>query len=150
MRPGEKFAHWELRGVPLRITVGAKDLGDGSVTLVRRVDGEQSVVPLQGLGGRLQYLLDDTQSATRSRAQTLLDDRSVEVRSIDDLVAAFAERPVFASGPFCDRPECETAVKTAVHAATVRNLRSDRAGHGAPCLACGRPAEHVALIARAY
>ncbi|HEY8676660.1 MAG TPA: proline--tRNA ligase [Candidatus Dormibacteraeota bacterium] len=150
MRPGEKFAHWELRGVPLRITVGAKDLAGGDVTLVRRVDGRQSVVPLQGLGARLAGLLDDAQSATRSRAQALLDERSVEVRSLDDLVAAFAEQPVFASGPFCDRPECETAVKAAVHAATVRNLRADRTADGAPCLACGRPAEHVALIARAY
>jgi prolyl-tRNA synthetase len=150
MRPGEKFAHWELRGVPLRITVGAKDLGGGNVTLVRRVDGEQSVVPLEGLGARLAALLDDTQTVIRARAERLLDERSVEVRSLDDLVAAFAERPVFASGPFCNSQECEIAVKAAVHAATVRILRADRTADGAPCLACGRPAEHVALIARAY
>jgi prolyl-tRNA synthetase len=150
MRPGEKFAHWELRGVPLRITVGAKDLGGGNVTLVRRVDGEQTVVPLEGLGARLAALLDDTQTVIRARAQRLLDERSVEVRSLDDLVAAFAERPVFASGPFCNSQECEIAVKAAVHAATVRILRADRTADGAPCLACGRPAEHVALIARAY
>jgi prolyl-tRNA synthetase len=150
MRPGEKFAHWELRGVPLRITVGAKDLGGGNVTLVRRVDGEQTVVPLEGLGARLAALLDDTQTVIRARAQRLLDERSVEVRSLDDLVAAFAERPVFASGPFCNSQECEIAVKAAVHAATVRILRADRTADGAACLACGRPAEHVALIARAY
>jgi prolyl-tRNA synthetase len=150
MRPGEKFAHWELRGVPLRITVGAKDLGGGNVTLVRRVDGEQTVVPLEGLGARLAALLDDTQTVIRARAQRLLDERSVEVRSLDDLVAAFAERPVFASGPFCNSQECEIAVKAAVHAATVRILRADRTADGARCLACGRPAEHVALIARAY
>ncbi len=150
MRPGEKFAHWELRGVPLRITVGSKDLADGNVTLVRRVDGEQTVVPLEGLGALLQGLLDDTQVAIRARAQRLLDERSIDVASLDELVTAFAERPVFASGPFCNRPECETAIKAAVHAATVRNLRGDRTGGGAPCLACGQPAEHVALIARAY
>ena len=150
MRPGEKFAHWELRGVPLRITVGAKDLAAGNVTVVRRVDGEQSVLPLEGLGARLPGLLDGAQSATRARAQKLLDERSVEVRSLDDLVTAFADQPVFASGPFCNRPECEAAVKTAVHAATVRNLRADRTADGAPCLACGQPAEDVALIARSY
>jgi prolyl-tRNA synthetase len=150
MRPGEKFAHWELRGVPLRITVGAKDLADGNVTLVRRVDGEQSTVPLAGLGGRLQSLLDEAQAAIRARAQRMLDERSVDVSSLDELVTAFTEQPVFASAPFCNRPQCEIAVKAAVHAATVRNLRADRSAGGAPCLACGEPTEHVALIARAY
>jgi prolyl-tRNA synthetase len=150
MRPGEKFAHWELRGVPLRITVGAKDLADGNVTVVRRVDGEQSQRPLDGLGGRLQGMLDDAQVATRARAQRFLDERSVDVASLDELVAVFAERPVFASGPFCNRPECENVVKGAVHALTVRILRADRSGDGAPCLACGDPSEHVALLARAY
>ncbi len=150
MRPGEKFAHWELRGVPLRITVGAKDLADGNVTLVRRVDGEQSAVALEGLGSRLQGLLDEAQKVTRARAQRLLDERSVDVGSLEELVAAFAEQPVFASGPFCNRPECEVTVKGAVHAVTVRNLRADRTPDGAPCIACGQPAGHVALIARAY
>jgi prolyl-tRNA synthetase len=150
MRPGEKFAHWELRGVPLRVTVGAKDLAGGDVTLARRVDSEQSVVPLEGLGGRLPGLLEEAQSATRSRAKKLLDERSVEVRSIGELVAAFAEQPVFASAPFCSRPECETAIKAAVHAASVRILRADRTADGAPCLACRQPADYVALIARAY
>jgi prolyl-tRNA synthetase len=150
MRPGEKFAHWELRGVPLRITVGAKDLAGGNVTLVRRVDGQQTVVPLDGLGARLPSLLDETQSAIRSRAQKLLDERSVDVTSMGELVAAFAEQPVFASGPFCNRPECEIEIKAAVHAVTVRILRADRTGDGAPCLACGQPTDHIALIGRAY
>jgi prolyl-tRNA synthetase len=150
MRPGEKFAHWELRGVPLRVTVGAKDLAAGNVTVVRRVDAEESLVPLDGLGGRLTAMLDEAQLAIRARAQRQLDEGSVDVATIDELVAAFAERPVFASAPFCDRPECETGVKAAVHAATVRILRADRSGDGRPCLVCGQPAELVALIARAY
>ena len=150
MRPGEKFAHWELRGVPLRITVGAKDLADGNVTVVRRLDGEQRQEPLAGLGARLAGMLDEVQAATRARAQDMLDERSVDVTSLDELVAAFAERPVFASGPFCNRETCENAVKGAVHAVTVRNLRSDRSAGGAPCLACGEPADHVALMARSY
>ena len=150
MRPGEKFAHWELRGVPLRITVGPKDLADGNVTLVRRVDGEQSAVPLDGLGARLQGLLDDTQRAMFERARRFMDERCVDVRNLEELTAAFEGQPGFASGPFCNRAECEVAVKSAVHALTVRNLRADRSGGGAPCLACGEPADDVALMARAY
>ncbi len=150
MRPGQKYAEWELRGVPLRIVVGAKDLAAQQVTLVRRLDGEQRTVPLEGLAARLPGLLDEAQTALRARAQGMLDERSVDVRDLDELVAAFEERPVFASGPFCNAPECEVKVKAAVHALSVRNLRFDRTGDGAPCIACGQPADHVALMARAY
>ena len=62
MRPGEKYAHWELRGVPLRIVVGAKDLAEGNVTLVHRVDGTQETVPLAGLAAKLPELLAATQA----------------------------------------------------------------------------------------
>jgi hypothetical protein len=95
-------------------------------------------------------MLDESQAAIRDRAQRLLDERSVDVVDLDGLRQAFETQPVFASGPFCDSPECELAVKQAVHALTVRVLRADRSPEGAPCLACGRSADHIALFARAY
>ncbi len=150
MRPGEKYAHWELRGVPLRIIVGAKDLAGGSVTLVHRVDGAQQTVPLDGLAAQLPQLLDAAQQAIFERARKRLEERSVDVSTLDELVAAFAERPVFATAPMCNTGECETAVKAAVHALTVRVLRSDRPSDGAPCIACGKPADFYALLARSY
>ncbi|MFN2582726.1 MAG: proline--tRNA ligase [Candidatus Dormibacteria bacterium] len=150
VRPGEKFAHWELRGVPLRIVVGMKDLADGRVTLVRRVDGHESKLPLEGLAQRLPAMLDEAQRAIYDNARRALDERSVDVRTIDELVDAFAERPVFASGPFCNTSACEIRVKESVHAVTVRNLRADRQADGAPCIACGESSRHVALMARAY
>ena len=150
IRPGEKYAHWELRGVPLRIAVGARDLAEGMVTVVRRVDGEETRVGLDQLAARLPGMLDAAQSAIRERSQRMLAERSREVTTLDQLRDAFATEPVFASAPFCNRTECEAQVKQAVHAVSVRNLRADRTADGAPCLACGRPSEHVALIARAY
>ncbi len=150
IRPGEKFAHWELRGAPLRITVGPKDLADGNITLVRRVDGVQTVEPLNGLAARLPGMLTDVQAATLARARGIMDDRSVDVKNLDELRQAFEDRPVFASAPFCDTVDCEDQVKETVHAATIRNLRSDRSAEGAPCLVCGTATDHVAVIARAY
>jgi prolyl-tRNA synthetase len=150
MRPGEKYAHWELRGVPLRIVAGVKDLTDGNVTLVHRVDGSQETVPVAGLAARLPDLLAAAQVAIFERARRRLEERSVDVASIDELKAAFAERPVFATAPFCDTPACEEAVTGAVHALTIRVLRADRPGGGAPCIGCGEPAEFSALLARSY
>jgi prolyl-tRNA synthetase len=149
-RPGEKYAHWELRGVPLRIVVGSRDLAEGSVSVVRRLDGQEQRLPLAEVGERLPGLLEEVQQLLRERAQRLLEDRSREVSSLDGLRAAFEEGPVFANAPFCDRPDCEAAVKAAVHAVTVRCLRFDRSGEGRPCLVCTSPAEHIAVIARAY
>jgi prolyl-tRNA synthetase len=150
IRPGEKYAHWELRGVPLRVVIGTKDLADGMATVVRRVDGEQTRLPLDTLGLQLPRLLDEAHHALRARAVKMLDDFSREVSTLDELKQAFADGPVWANAPFCNRKECEEAVKAAVHAVSVRNLRSDRTADGAPCLVCGQPAEHIALIARAY
>jgi len=150
MRPGEKFAHWELRGVPLRITIGARDLASGVVTITRRVDGHTQTLPLNQLATQLPALLEEAQTAIYQRAQRLLQERSVNVASLSELTAAFADRPIFANAPFCNRPECEEAVKNAAHALTIRNLRSDQSANGAPCLVCGKPTEHIAVIARAY
>jgi prolyl-tRNA synthetase len=150
MRPGEKYAHWELRGVPLRIVVGAKDLAAGNVTVVHRVDGTQETVPLAGLAAQFPDLLAATQQAIFERARKRLDERSVEVATLDELVAAFAERPVFATAPMCNTAECENALKNAVHALTVRVLRADRPVTGAACIACGQPADSNALLARSY
>ena len=150
IRPGEKYAHWELRGVPLRITVGARDLASGQVTVTRRVDGESWTEPLDGVAARLPALLAEAHQRLRARAETMLRERTVEVGSLEALAAAFADQPVFANAPFCARPECEEAIKGAAHALTVRVLRRDRSGEKGRCLACGEASTEVALIARAY
>ncbi|MBV8446293.1 MAG: proline--tRNA ligase, partial [Candidatus Dormibacteraeota bacterium] len=150
IRPGEKYAHWELRGVPLRVVVGAKDLDEGRVTLVRRIDGTELRPTLDELAARLPAILDETQALTFDRAVREREERSIDVATIAELIDAFAERPVFATAPFCNSDGCERSVKEAVHALTVRVLRVDRSAGGAPCIACNEPADHMALMARAY
>jgi prolyl-tRNA synthetase len=120
------------------------------VTVVHRVDGSQEVRPLAGLAASFPDLLATAQQKIFDRAKERLAERSVDASTIEELQAAFAERPVFATVPFCNTPACEDAVKAAVHALTIRVLRADRPGGGAPCIACGEPAEFTALVARSY
>jgi len=150
IRPGEKYANWELKGAPLRITVGARDLAENSVTVTRRVDGVETKLTLDELIGKLAQLVDDAHTATYERALQRRRERSVDVATLEELKSAFEEQPVFASAPFCSRPECETAVTESVHALTIRNLRSEPEMKGKPCIACQEPAEEVALLARSY
>jgi prolyl-tRNA synthetase len=114
------------------------------------VDGAEMRLPVGEVGERLPALLDEAQLLLRERALRLLEEHTREVATLDELREAFAGGPVFANAPFCNRHECEVGVKEAVHAVTVRCLRTDRSGEGRPCLACGSPAEHIAVIARAY
>ena len=105
---------------------------------------------LPGFGLNTGTLAICMPAAIFARAHQRLDDRSVDVSTLEELVAAFAERPVFATGPMCNTDECEVAVKAAVHALTVRVLRADRPAHGALCIACGKPTDFNALLARSY
>jgi prolyl-tRNA synthetase len=152
IRPGEKYAHWELRGVPLRVVVGARDLAEGYVTVVRRVDGDETTVPVDQLAERLPGMLEETQALIRSRAVSFLEEHSVEVATLDELREAFPAAPpyVFANAPFCNAPGCEKQITDAVHAVSVRCLRDDRSAGGAPCIVCGTASDDIAVIARAY
>src|SRR4029077_700929 len=78
-RPGEKYAHGELRGVPLRVAVGARDLAEGVVTVVRRVDGEETRGPVDPLALRLPGMLEEAQAAILQRSLGMLEERSREV-----------------------------------------------------------------------
>ncbi len=150
IRPGEKFAHWELRGVPLRITLGKRDVEAGVVTITRRVDGTTETMGIDACIAALPELLEDAHTRLQARALALLEARSCDVTTLDELSEAFVKEPVFANAPFCNRPACEDRIKEQVHAVTVRVLRDDRKGDGAPCIACQAPSDHIALIARAY
>ena len=150
IRPGEKYAHWELRGVPLRITIGAKDLAENVVTVTRRLDGQSWRVAVEAIDQEMGHWLDEAQHLQLQKARQMLADNTVEVKTIKELQDVFAERPVFANAPFCNSEECEKKVTESVHALTVRNLRQDREGERGTCVACGQSCSHVALLARAY
>jgi prolyl-tRNA synthetase len=94
-RPGDSFGRrtidWELRGVPVRVEVGPRDLASGQVTLVRRDRNEKQLVALAGLAGAIADLLREVQAAMLSRAQHEQDARIREVRDVDEAVEAAAE-----------------------------------------------------------
>lgn len=150
VRPGEKYAHWELRGVPLRIVVGARDLAEGTVTVVRRVDGDERRLPVDGVTRALPGLLEEAETVLRERARAMMAERTVAVADLGGLSQVFADRAVFAEVPFCGRPDCEAAIKAAAHAVSVRTLFQDRVADGGECVACRRPTGQLALVARAY
>ncbi len=147
-RPGDKFNHWELKGVPLRLEVGPKDVQGGRVTLVDRLAREKTPVPVDGLERRLTDELEGFQRRLFERAQEFVRENSFEVSTLEELIEHFKTRNGFVWAPWCGDAACEARVKEKT-GATTRAFPENQKASGR-CLVCGRPARHRVAFARAY
>ncbi len=147
--PGFKFNDWELKGVPVRLEVGPRDLANGVVTVFRRDTLEKFTLPLEDLSGRLAALLDDIQKTLLEQARAFRDARTVEVRSMEELEDAVQNG--FAKAMWCGEQACEDEIKDRFNASS-RNMPFDQAGNtfAETCVCCGKKAKHVMYFAKAY
>jgi len=151
LRPGFKFNEWELKGVPVRIELGSRDLAAGAVTVARRDTGEKEQVPLAQVSAGVAELLRDVQASLFEDAHGERERRTLrDPSSYDELIEYLREARGFAVAPWCGRGECEARVK-ADSSATIRCLPLDeRAAEPGVCVCCGRPAVTSAVWAQAY
>jgi prolyl-tRNA synthetase len=148
--PGWKFNEWELRGVPLRIEVGPRDVRGGQVTLARRdVPGREGkeTVPLSGLGQSVSDALEGTQNRLYQKA---LEFRTAHTYDPRDY-AAFKEAVEhgFAFSYWCGSSDCEARVKEDTKA-TIRCIPLDQEKAKGRCIRCGAAADERAIFSRAY
>ena len=148
-RPGEKFNRWELRGVPIRLEVGPRDVDAGQVTLVDRLSRVKRPLPAAGLAERLGEELDAFQGALFERALDFRRRHTYELSTLAEVVAHFREGTGFVWAPWCESAECEARVKEETGGVTTRNYDPD-VEVGGDCLVCGRPARRRVAFARAY
>jgi prolyl-tRNA synthetase len=146
--PGWKFSEWEMRGVPLRLEIGPKDIEKSSVLIARRDTREKLAVPMDGLLDRLRELLDDIQRHLLERAIAFRDEHTERVHSYDAFKAAMEGRPGFVIAPWCGAADCEAAIKTDTQA-TIRNMPNDARPVGT-CVRCDNPAQAEAWFAKSY
>ena len=148
--PGWKFNEWEMRGVPLRLEIGPKDLEKSQVVLARRDTREKSFVPMGGLTAHIEQLLVTIQKALFDRAVQFRTEHTSETDSYDEFKQIMDGRPGFVISPWCGSAECEAAIKTETQA-TIRNIPFTSEGAaGKTCLRCGKPATAKAWFAKAY
>ncbi len=148
--PGFKFNDWEMRGVPLRIEIGPKDLAKGSVVLARRdKPGKEgkSFQPQQGLPAVVSKLLDEIQAALLTRARDFRDANTKEPKNYDEFKAAVENG--FALAFWCGDPECEAKIKEETKA-TTRCIPLAQPESSGTCIFCGRPSKEKGIFARAY
>ena len=147
--PGFKFNDWELKGVPVRLEVGPRDLENGVVTVFRRDTLEKFTLPLADVASRLSGLLDDIQQTLYDQAKAFRDERTVTVHNMEELEQAVNQG--FATAMWCGNRECEDTIKDRFNASS-RNMPFDQEAHrfSDRCVCCGRPADRVMYFAKAY
>ena len=148
-RPGYKYNEWELKGVPVRLEVGPKDVAAGQVTVARRDNGNKAPVPEAGTAARVNELLDEIQLSIYEQARAFRDAHTFSPADYEEFKRLIADPGGFLEAGWCGDRACEDRVKAETKA-TLRYLPLDREEPGGSCLICGKPAGERAAWAVAY
>jgi prolyl-tRNA synthetase len=148
-RPGWKFSEWEMRGVPLRLEIGPKDIEKSAVMIARRDTREKLSLSMDGLPGRLAQLLDEVQANLFERARAYRDEHTQRAGTWAEFTKLMESRPGFVISPWCGAADCEAQIKTETQA-TIRNIPFGGADVRGTCVKCGNPSPAEAWFAKAY
>ena len=146
---GWKFNEWEMKGVPVRLEVGPRDLEAGQVTIVRRDTLEKSTLPIDGIAESIRQLLDQIQRDLLEKARAMRDSKIFPAENMDELRDAVENKHGFATTMWCGSRECEDRIKE-VTGATSRVMPFEQHIMGDKCVCCGKPAKINMLFARSY
>jgi prolyl-tRNA synthetase len=147
--PGWKYADWEMRGVPVRIEIGPKDIEKQQVVLVSRIDRKKSFVPWSGLADELKRLLEKIQGDLYAKALAFRDGNTHPAGAYAELLEAMAGSRGFIRCGWCGSPDCEAKVK-ADTSATIRVILDAPDPHAGQCVVCSKPAPHTVIFAKSY
>ncbi|WP_055108426.1 proline--tRNA ligase [Paenibacillus ihumii] len=149
VRPGWKFNEYEMRGVPVRLEIGPRDMENGVCVLVSRISGEKKVVQQDNLVEEVQAMLEQVHNEMYERAKAFRDEHFYSVETLDEMKASIEEKRGFTLAGWCGSEACERHVKDET-GATSRNIPFEPATKKSKCLVCGEEAEHTVVFARAY
>jgi prolyl-tRNA synthetase len=153
VKPGAKYYEWELKGVPLRMEVGPRDLQRNEAVLVRRDTREKRTASLDAIGEEVAELLTTIQQDMLAAARERLDRNTVRGRITYERFRELMDgEGAFVFAGWCGSPECEATIKEETKA-TIRVLPDEEFRSAEPptqCLRCGRPSTAEVVWARAY
>jgi prolyl-tRNA synthetase len=148
-RPGFKFAEYELKGVPVRLAIGGRDMENGTVELARRDTREKQTVPQEGLDIYIAQLLEDIQSNIYNKAFNFREEHITKADSYDEFKELLDGKAGFISAHWDGTPETEQKIKEETKA-TIRCVPLDNVLENGICIYSGKPSIQRVLFARAY
>ncbi|ASA22224.1 proline--tRNA ligase [Paenibacillus donghaensis] len=147
--PGWKFNEYEMRGVPIRLELGPRDMENGVCVLVSRVSGEKKIVQQDNLVEEIKTLLAQVHQEMFERALKFREDHFYSVDTLEEMNASMEQKRGFALAGWCGSDACEAQVKEET-GATSRNIPFNPAETKQVCICCGEPAQHTVVFAKAY
>ena len=147
-RPGFKFADYELKGVPLRLALGARDLENGTVEIMRRDTLEKETVPLEGIVDRIEKELESIQDSLYNRALKLREEKTYKVDSYEEFKKKIEDGGFFLAH-WDGTTETEEKIKEETKA-TIRCIPLDSEDEEGVCMVTGKPSKRRVIIARSY
>ncbi|RCX18809.1 prolyl-tRNA synthetase [Anaerobacterium chartisolvens] len=147
--PGWKFSEHEMKGVPLRLEVGPKDIEKNQVVLVRRDTREKIFVSMDELETKVPQILEELQNALLERAREMRDKKTFKAETLDEFERTINETPGFIKAMWCGDRACEDAVKERT-SATARCIPFEQETISDKCMCCGKPAKHMVYWGKAY
>jgi prolyl-tRNA synthetase len=147
--PGWKFAEWELRGVPLRLEIGPKDIEKGTVFSARRDTRVKAAIPMGELGTQIPALLAEIQAGLLAKALAFRDEHTTAAANWDEFKQAMEGRPGFVIAHWCGNADCEAAIKAETQA-TLRNIPRDSQPEEGSCVRCNGASHIKVWFAKAY
>ncbi len=148
-KPGFKFAEWELKGVPVRLAIGPRDLDNGTVELARRDTREKQVLRFDEVSTTVPDLLDDIQRNIYQRALNFRSEHITQVDTYDTFKKVLDEKGGFVAAHWDGTMETEAAIKEETKA-TIRCIPLDAVEEAGQCIYSGKPSARRVLFARAY
>ena len=147
--PGFKFAECEMRGIPLRVEIGPRDIENNQCVLVRRDNGEKITVSLDELEAKVTELLQTIQKDMLEAARAHRDSHTYIAKNWDEFVDTINNRPGFIKAMWCGETECEENIKAETGAST-RCMPFEQEQLSDVCVCCGKPAKKMVYFGRAY
>ncbi|NUQ23307.1 MAG: proline--tRNA ligase [Saprospiraceae bacterium] len=148
-RPGFKFAEYEMRGIPVRLAIGERDLANNQVEVARRDTKEKTSQPLEGIADYVAQLLEDIQQNLFQRAYDYRAEHITKVDNFDDFQSVLDEKGGFVSAHWDGTTETELKIKELTKA-TIRCIPLDNPLEDGSCVLTGKPSTQRVLFARAY
>jgi len=148
--PGWKFSEWEMRGVPLRIEIGPRDIENKQVVLVNRLNREKSFIPRSNCVVAVGNKLEEIQASLFKRALEFREENTRDAEDFDSLAEIIENQRGLVRTGWCGSADCEALIKEKTKA-TIRVILDEAVGETSPaCPGCGKPATHRVLFARSY
>jgi prolyl-tRNA synthetase len=147
--PGWKFNEWELKGVPIRIEIGPRDLKQNQITMARRDTYQKTTAKMEEAVQATEKLLEEIQSNLYAKAKTALEERTVTVHNYDEFKKTLKEKGGFIKAAWCGSSKCEEKIKEET-GATIRLRPFEKEKAIANCVFCGEKAVEMVYFARSY